>query len=67
MTQHLLTKIDSAPGERIVVSEFVGSASLDFYLHRNPDGVSLLDWSRCLKIAAGAAKGLEYLHEGLLN
>ncbi|XP_030479847.1 serine/threonine-protein kinase-like protein ACR4 [Cannabis sativa] len=54
-----------APGERIVVSEFVGSASLDFYLHQNPDGVSLLDWSRRLRIAAGAAKGLEYLHEGV--
>ncbi|XP_062095787.1 serine/threonine-protein kinase-like protein ACR4 [Humulus lupulus] len=54
-----------APGERIVVSEFVGSASLDFYLHQNPDGVSLLDWSRRLRIAAGAAKGLEYLHQGV--
>lgn len=54
-----------APGERIVVTEFVGSASLDFYLHQNPDGVSLLDWSRRIRIAAGAAKGLEYLHEGV--
>ncbi|PON60640.1 Tyrosine-protein kinase [Trema orientale] len=54
-----------APGERIVVMEFVGSASLDFYLHQNPDGVSLLDWSRRLRIAAGAAEGLEYLHEGV--
>lgn len=54
-----------APGERIVVSEFVGTISLEFYLHQNPDGVSLLDWSRRVRIAAGAARGLEYLHEGV--
>ncbi|KAB1201092.1 Serine/threonine-protein kinase-like protein ACR4 [Morella rubra] len=53
-----------APGERIVVTEFVGMVSLDFYLHQNPDGVALLDWSRRLRTAAGAARGVEYLHEG---
>ncbi|XP_021912752.1 serine/threonine-protein kinase-like protein CCR2 [Carica papaya] len=52
-----------APGERIIVMELVGMVSLDFYLHENPDGVTLLDWSQRLKIAAGVAKGLEYLHE----
>lgn len=54
-----------APGERIIVSEFINMASLDFYLHENSDGASLLDWSRRLRIAAGAARGLEYLHEGV--
>ncbi|GMN50724.1 hypothetical protein TIFTF001_019885 [Ficus carica] len=54
-----------APGERIIVSEFVGTISLEFHLHQNPDGVSLLDWSRRVAIAAGAARGLEYLHEGV--
>ncbi|KAL5839473.1 hypothetical protein ACOSQ4_012081 [Xanthoceras sorbifolium] len=54
-----------APGERIIVSEFVGMMSLDFCLHQNNDGAYLLDWSRRLKIAAGAARGLEYLHEGM--
>ena len=54
-----------APGERIIVMDFVGMVSLDFYLHQNPDGVSLLDWSHRLRIAAGAARGLEYLHEGM--
>ncbi|KAF2305165.1 hypothetical protein GH714_002702 [Hevea brasiliensis] len=54
-----------APGERIIVMEFVGMASLDFYLHENSDGGSLLDWSRRLRVAAGAARGLEYLHEGM--
>lgn len=54
-----------APGERIVVMELVGTVSLDFYLHQNPDGASLLDWTRRFRVAAGAARGLEYLHEGL--
>ncbi|XP_044460978.1 serine/threonine-protein kinase-like protein ACR4 [Mangifera indica] len=55
-----------APGERIIVMEFVGMASLEFSLHKNNDGASLLDWRRRLMIAAGAAKGLEYLHEGMV-
>nr|XP_043622740.1 serine/threonine-protein kinase-like protein ACR4 [Erigeron canadensis] len=51
------------PGERIVVMEFMGMMSLEFYLHQNHDGASLLDWSRRLRVAAGVARGLEYLHE----
>lgn len=54
-----------APGERILVNEFVGMVSLELYLHENNDGASLLDWSRRFRIAAGAARGLEYLHEGM--
>ncbi|XP_060669926.1 serine/threonine-protein kinase-like protein ACR4 [Ziziphus jujuba] len=54
-----------APGERIIVMELVGMVSLDFYLHQNPDGGSLLDWTKRFRIAAGAARGLEYLHEGV--
>lgn len=54
-----------APGERIIVTDFYSLGSLDFYLHQNPDGGSLLDWSRRVRIAAGAARGLEYLHEGV--
>lgn len=53
-----------APGERIIVSEYISLDSLDFYLHQNPEGAALLDWSRRLRIASGAARGLEYLHEG---
>ncbi|KAK4345065.1 hypothetical protein RND71_035241 [Anisodus tanguticus] len=53
-----------APGERIVVMEFGGMLSLDFYLHQiRDDGASLLDWNCRLRVAAGAARGIEYLHE----
>ncbi|KAJ9168794.1 hypothetical protein P3X46_020279 [Hevea brasiliensis] len=52
-----------APGERIIVMEFVDMASLDFHLHENSDAGFLLDWSSRLRVAAGAARGLEYLHE----
>ncbi|GKV36774.1 hypothetical protein SLEP1_g44868 [Rubroshorea leprosula] len=54
-----------APGERIIIMEFVGMVSLDFYLHENSDGASLLDWSRRFRVAAGVARGLYYLHEGV--
>ncbi|KAI3680751.1 hypothetical protein L6452_35527 [Arctium lappa] len=53
------------PGERIVVMEFMGMMSLDFYLHQNPDGAALLDWGRRLRVATGVARGLEYLHEAV--
>ncbi|XP_061341610.1 serine/threonine-protein kinase-like protein ACR4 [Gastrolobium bilobum] len=52
-----------APGERVILMEFVRMASLQFYLHQNPDGVSLLDWNKRFRIAAGVARGLQYLHE----
>ncbi|KAI5657183.1 hypothetical protein M9H77_25976 [Catharanthus roseus] len=52
-----------APGERIIVMEFQGMLSLEFYLYQNPDGAALLDWGRRVKIAAGIARGIEYLHE----
>ncbi|KAA8515210.1 hypothetical protein F0562_018389 [Nyssa sinensis] len=52
-----------APGERIIVMELMGMMSLDFYLHQNSDGTSLLDWGKRLRIAAGVARGVEYLHE----
>lgn len=60
-----------APGERIVITEYGGMLSLDFYLHQNRDhdggagsgGTSLLDWNCRLRVAAGTARGIEYLHE----
>ncbi|XP_042482880.1 serine/threonine-protein kinase-like protein ACR4 [Macadamia integrifolia] len=55
-----------APGERIILMEFMGMKSLEFYLHENSGGgVPLLDWWRRFRIAAGVARGIEYLHEGM--
>ncbi|XP_021838000.2 phytosulfokine receptor 1 [Spinacia oleracea] len=52
-----------APGERIIVMEYVDTMSLDFYLHQNVDGPSLLGWVERVRIATGMARGVEYLHE----
>ncbi|KAG9158689.1 hypothetical protein Leryth_027301 [Lithospermum erythrorhizon] len=56
-----------APGERLIVMEFLGMLSLDYYLHQSHENSSssLLDWGQRLKIAAGAARGIEYLHENM--
>ncbi|XWS18442.1 hypothetical protein CRYUN_Cryun32bG0044100 [Craigia yunnanensis] len=54
-----------APCERIIVMEFVGMVNLDFYLHENSDSTSLLDWNRRLRVAAGVARGVQYLHDGM--
>ncbi|KAF8411121.1 hypothetical protein HHK36_003660 [Tetracentron sinense] len=54
-----------APGERIILMEFMGMKSLDFHLHHNSESAHLLDCGRRLRIAAEAARGIEYLHEGM--
>ncbi|KAL2496288.1 Protein kinase superfamily protein [Forsythia ovata] len=49
--------------QRILVYEYMSNGSLeDHLLNIGPDK-KLLDWNTRIKIAAGAAKGLEYLHE----
>uniref|UniRef100_A0A7N0R991 Protein kinase domain-containing protein n=1 Tax=Kalanchoe fedtschenkoi TaxID=63787 RepID=A0A7N0R991_KALFE len=52
-----------APGERIVLMELSGMVNLEFFLHHNTDGVTLLDWDKRLQITAGAARGIRYLHD----
>ncbi|XP_077210128.1 protein kinase superfamily protein [Tasmannia lanceolata] len=55
-----------APCERIILMEFMGMKSLDFHLHQNVEGATaFLDWGRRLRVAAEAAQGIEYLHEGM--
>ncbi|XP_057496772.1 serine/threonine-protein kinase PBS1-like [Actinidia eriantha] len=49
--------------QRLLVYEFMALGSLEDHLHDLPPGKEPLDWNTRMKIAAGAAKGLEYLHD----
>ncbi|CAN1318704.1 Probable serine/threonine-protein kinase PBL23 [Linum perenne] len=49
--------------QRILVYEYLPNGSLEDHLLDLPEGKAALDWSSRMKVAAGAAKGLEYLHE----
>ncbi|XP_020265941.1 probable serine/threonine-protein kinase PBL25 isoform X2 [Asparagus officinalis] len=53
-----------ADGEqRLLVYEFMALGALEDHLLDIPDGQTPLSWSIRMKIAFGAAKGLEYLHD----
>ncbi|KAM3325295.1 putative serine/threonine-protein kinase PBL7 [Capsicum chacoense] len=49
--------------QRLLVYEYMPLGSLDDHLHDLSPGKNVLDWNTRMKIAAGAAKGLEYLHD----
>lgn len=49
--------------QRLLVYEFMPLGSLEDHLHDIPADKQPLDWNTRMKIAAGAAKGLEYLHD----
>ncbi|CAM8996496.1 hypothetical protein QQ045_009417 [Rhodiola kirilowii] len=49
--------------QRLLVYEFMPLGSLEDHLHDLPQDKEPLDWNTRMKIAAGAAKGLEYLHD----
>ncbi|KAK8548002.1 hypothetical protein V6N12_060929 [Hibiscus sabdariffa] len=49
--------------QRLLVYEFMPLGSLEDHLHDLPPHKEPLDWNTRMKIAAGAAKGLEYLHD----
>uniref|UniRef100_A0A5B7BY19 non-specific serine/threonine protein kinase n=1 Tax=Davidia involucrata TaxID=16924 RepID=A0A5B7BY19_DAVIN len=49
--------------QRLLVYEYMPLGSLEDHLHDLPPDKKLLDWNTRMKIAAGAAKGLEYLHD----
>ncbi|KAK4797289.1 hypothetical protein SAY86_029615 [Trapa natans] len=49
--------------QRILVYEYMSNGSLEDHLLDLPHGRKPLDWSTRMKIALGAAKGLEYLHK----
>ncbi|XP_073302585.1 serine/threonine-protein kinase PBS1-like isoform X1 [Primulina huaijiensis] len=49
--------------QRLLVYEFMPLGSLEDHLFDLPLDKEPLDWNTRMKIAAGAAKGLEYLHD----
>ncbi|XP_058109958.1 probable serine/threonine-protein kinase PBL7 [Magnolia sinica] len=49
--------------QRLLVYEYMPLGSLEDHLHDLPSDEKRLDWNTRMKIAAGAAKGLEYLHD----
>ncbi|XP_050217042.1 serine/threonine-protein kinase PBL27 isoform X2 [Mercurialis annua] len=49
--------------QRLLVYEFMPLGCLEDHLHDLPSEKEPLDWNTRMKIAAGAAKGLEYLHD----
>ncbi|KAL8515573.1 hypothetical protein ACS0TY_014311 [Phlomoides rotata] len=49
--------------QRLLVYEYMPLGSLEDHLHDIPPDKEPLDWNTRMKIAAGAAKGLEYLHD----
>nr|POE82603.1 putative serine/threonine-protein kinase pbl5 [Quercus suber] len=49
--------------QRLLVYEYMPLGSLENHLHDLPPGRKAIDWNTRMKIAAGAARGLEYLHD----
>ncbi|KAL6527101.1 putative serine/threonine-protein kinase pbl7 [Orobanche gracilis] len=49
--------------QRLLVYEYMPLGSLEDHLHDLPSDKKRLDWNTRMKIAAGAAKGLEHLHD----
>lgn len=50
--------------DKVLVYEYMVNGSLDHWLRNRTGTLDVLDWSKRLKIAVGAARGLAFLHHG---
>ncbi|CAM9002081.1 unnamed protein product [Rhodiola kirilowii] len=59
--RHLVSLVGYCISEhqRLLIYEFVPNGTLEHHLH----GLPVLEWTKRMKIALGAARGLAYLHE----
>ncbi|KAL3378546.1 hypothetical protein AABB24_004460 [Solanum stoloniferum] len=61
--RHLVSLVGYCISEqqRLLVYDYVPNDTLDYHLHGK--GMPTMDWATRVKVAAGAARGLAYLHE----
>jgi serine/threonine protein kinase len=52
--------------EKLLVYEYMVNGSLDHWLRNQTGMLEVLDWSKRLKIAVGAARGLAFLHHDFI-
>ncbi|EFJ28857.1 hypothetical protein SELMODRAFT_60277, partial [Selaginella moellendorffii] len=52
--------------ERLLVYDYMVNGSLDVWLRNRTDALEALTWDRRLRIAVGAARGLAFLHHGIV-